>query len=118
MEIRAKLEDVIMTDLENLENFEGDEKEREKLVKEISTLSESLNDSYKSEADQYNKEQQLELEKERQKVERKRFWISRGIEAFGTAAYLIVANKVLKIEDTGTVTTKVFQFLQKPKTKI
>lgn len=118
MEIRGELEDVIMKDLEALKNFEGDEKERERIVKEVSVLSKSLDDSYRSEAEQYNKEQQLELDKAKAKSEKKRFWISRGIELFGTTAYLIVANKVLKVEDTGTVTTKVFQFLQKPKTKI
>lgn len=117
-EVRELLEEAIERDLENLKNFEGDEKEREKLVKEIQILSGSLNEAYKTEADQINKEQQLEIDKEKAKVEKKRFWAQRALELVPTAVYLIVATKVLKVEDTSMVTTKVFNFLPKPKSKI
>ena len=122
-DVRSEIEDAMLNNLKDIANYSHGSKERQSAMNELSTLGRIRVEEFKAEAEQLNTEQKLEMEKQKMEVEaeqreeeKKRFWITSGLGAAGLALNLgtaaVYMRRILKIEETGVVTSKALPALK------
>lgn len=114
-DVRSLLEDVMIKDLQKLkdDNEKLTEASKKFLIEEINSIGRIRNEEFKSEAEVYDRELKMELDAEKAKEEKKRFWITTGISLGSLLGTFGMILRTLKIEETGVVTTKALPMIQK-----
>lgn len=129
-ELRNKLEETIEKCFDELETSEAGSEKRSNQVEDIRKLYQLKLEEDKQTSDMMNKaadrgaeserlEQENALKKEEIRVLREKGWIEGGKVILNSGLILlgnaVAMRKIMKFEETGTIATKAFQFLAKPK---
>lgn len=125
-ELRNKLEETIEKCFDELETSEAGSEKRSNQVEDIRKLYQLKLEEDKQTSDMMNKaadrgaeserlEQENALKKEEIHVLREKGWIEGGKVVLVLLGNAVAMRKIMKFEETGTIATKAFQFLAKPK---
>lgn len=125
-ELRNKLEETIEKCFDELETSEAGSEKRSNQVEDIRKLYQLKLEEDKQTSDMMNKaadrgaeserlEQENALKKEEIRVLREKGWIEGGKVVLVLLGNAVAMRKIMKFEETGTIATKAFQFLAKPK---
>lgn len=125
-ELRNKLEETIEKCFDELETSEAGSEKRSNQVEDIRKLYQLKLEEDKQTSDMMNKaadrgaeserlEQENALKKEEIRVLREKGWIEGGKVILVLLGNAVAMRKIMKFEETGTIATKAFQFLAKPK---
>ena len=125
-ENKRLLTEAIANDLEDLKGFAVGTEEREKLVNEIKELYRLQIDEYKVEVDAWDKDELRRItedknaSEEKMRLEQNKTDVKRSIIESGKAIVVGVGSavlsnrmmtKLLKFEETGTITSKAFRLI-------
>lgn len=125
-ELRNKLEETIEKCFNELESSEAGSEKRSNQVEDIRKLYQLKLEEDKQTSDMMNKaadrgaeserlEQENALKKEEIRVLREKGWIEGGKVILVLLGNAVAMRKIMKFEETGTIATKAFQFLARPK---
>ena len=124
--LRTKLEETIVSCFDELDSSESGTEKRSKQIEDLQKLyrlkleedkqaSESLNKAADRGAESERLEQENALKKEEMHVLREKGWIELGKVAAGLLGNGIFIRRIMKFEETGTIASKAFQFIARPK---
>ncbi len=125
-ELRNKLEETIEKCFDELETSESGSEKRSNQIEDIRKLYQLKLEEDKQTSDMMNKaadrgaeserlEQENALKKEEVRVLREKGWIEGGKVILVLLGNAVAMRRIMKFEETGTIATKAFQFLTKPK---